>query len=91
MKEKMEHEAEQTSGTHIPPKEEPKDVVVTARKALTFIAEMVLIISLVVALFAAIWARWTVAKVAISVFLAVVVAICVYEYLSTTIGKIFKR
>ena len=72
--------------------ENPKnEVVVTAKKALTFIAEVVLIISLVVALFAAIWARWTVAKVAISVFLAVIVAICVYDYLSTTVGKIFKK
>ena len=69
----------------------PNEVELTAEKVVVFIIEVILILSGIVAVFAAIWAKWTAFKVALSVFLGIIAVVCVCEYFRSTVGKIFKR
>ena len=71
--------------------ENPNEVELTAEKAIVFIVEVILILSGIVAVFSAIWAKWTAFKVAVSVFLGIIAVVGVCEYFRTTVGKIFRK
>lgn len=70
--------------------ENPNEVEVTAEKVVTFIIEIALMFSGIVAVFAIVWAQWGIFKVAATIFLALVFGIVVGAYLSETLGKLFK-
>lgn len=70
--------------------ENPKEVELTAEKVVTFIIEIALMFSGIVAVFAIVWAQWGIFKVAATIFLALVFGIVVGAYLSETLGKLFK-
>ena len=97
MKEKMEHEAEQTSATYnhevennLRIEEDPKEVVLTAEKVGTFLVEITLILSGCVAVVALVWGWWTIFKTALTIFIAVIFGIGLGYYLQSTLGKLFK-
>ena len=69
----------------------PNEVELTAEKVVTFLIEIALMFSGIVAVFAIVWAQWGIFKVAATIFLALVFGIVVGAYLSETLGKIFKR
>ena len=72
-------------------KSNPNEVELTAEKVVTFIIELTLIVSGMVAVFSIVWAQWGIFKVAATIFLAIIFGIVVGAYLSETLGKIFKR
>ena len=97
MKEKMEHEAENTSGTYnhevvnnLLTDKDPKEVELTAEKVGTFLVEITLILAGCVAVVALIWGWWTIFKTALTIFIAVIFGIGLGYYLQSTIGKLFK-
>ena len=69
----------------------PNEVELTAEKVIIFIVEVAIIISGIVAMFAAIWGSWTTFKVALSVFVGILAFVGVWNYLSETLCKLFKR
>ena len=82
-----EHEVE----NNMKPEENPNEVELTAEKVITFLIEIALMFSGIVAVFAIVWAQWGIFKVSATIFLALVFGIVVGAYLSETLGKIFKR
>ena len=69
----------------------PNEVELTADKVITFIIEIVLLLSGIVAVFALVWAQWYIFKAASTIFLAIIFGIVVGSYLSETLCKLFKR
>ena len=59
-----------------------KEITVTGRAALEFVAAVVLGLSAIVALFALIWAAWHTFRVALTVFVAVCLAVVAAEYVA---------
>lgn len=59
-----------------------KEITVTGRTALEFVAAVVLGLSAIVALFALIWAAWHTFRVALTVFVAVCLAVVAAEYVA---------
>lgn len=66
------------------PKNEP---VVTAAVALEFIAGLILAVSGLVALFALIWAKWSVFRVSLTVFVSVVLLTAFGYYIDNHIRR----
>ena len=72
-------------------KNNPKEVEVTAEKALEFIWAAILIVSAVVALFSLIWCRWHLFKAALTVFFALLLGTALGFYLSHLFDKLSSK
>ena len=67
-----------------------KEVILTSEKVVMAIVGLIMFISGVATLFAAIWCRWYIFKLALTIFLAMVIGTAVGYYIANHIGKLFK-
>ena len=71
--------------------ENPKEVILTSEKVVMAIIGLIMFISGVATLFAAIWCRWYIFKLSLTIFLAMVIGTAVGYYIANHIGKLFKK